>query len=503
MKRTVSAMMLFLLILDMLTLAFNIQTVKASGTVYIRADGSIDPPTAPISTVDNVTYTFTGNINDSIVVERSNIIIDGNGYTLQGTGSGTGIDLTYRSNVTVANATIKNFEYGVWLESSNYNSITANNITENNYDGIYLYGSSNTVSGNNITANSGYGIYIDMYSSNNTVSGNTITANSYDGISIEMYSSNNIVTENTITGNNGDGIILYEPSNITVSRNNITNNEYGIFFWWSFDNIISGNNIINNDVGIYLHGSSNNSMTENNIANNGCGIELVASSDNNIYHNNFVNNPYPVYDLSRDHPEVPSSINTWDDGYPSGGNYWSDYEGVDEKSDSNQDQPGSDGVGDTAYAIDVNNTDRYPLIAPINVFDADTWNEVNYYVDVVSNSTISDFYFNPDEGAFLRFSVSGETETGGFCRVTIPKDLLWVEDGWTVYVGDELITDYVIIPHENCTYLYFAYNHTTKIVIIQGTDVIPEFPQPIIQLLLAFATLIATVLLKKKRKTKP
>jgi len=53
-------------------------TVQALGTIYIRADGSIDPPTAPITTVDNVTYTLTGNIYDSIVVERNNTVIDGN-----------------------------------------------------------------------------------------------------------------------------------------------------------------------------------------------------------------------------------------------------------------------------------------------------------------------------------------------------------------------------------------------------------------------------------------
>ena len=61
----------------MLTLAFNIQPVKASGTIYVRADGSIDPPDAPILTVDNITYTFAGNINDSIVVERDNIVLMG------------------------------------------------------------------------------------------------------------------------------------------------------------------------------------------------------------------------------------------------------------------------------------------------------------------------------------------------------------------------------------------------------------------------------------------
>jgi hypothetical protein len=52
--------------------------------------------------------------------------------------------------------------------------------------------------------------------------------------------------------------------------------------------------------------------------------------------------------------------NTWDDGYPSGGNYWSDYVGVDVEMGPNQDLPGSDGLGDTPYNIDASNTDHYP-----------------------------------------------------------------------------------------------------------------------------------------------
>jgi len=56
------------------------------------------------------------------------------------------------------------------------------------------------------------------------------------------------------------------------------------------------------------------------------------------------------------------STNVWDDDYPSGGSYWSDYNGVDVKNGPNQDQPSSDGIGDTPYVIDANNQDRYPLM---------------------------------------------------------------------------------------------------------------------------------------------
>ena len=60
-----------------LTFAFNVQMVAATDTTYVRADGSVYPPTAPIPNADNVSYTFTSNINDSIVVERDNVLIDG------------------------------------------------------------------------------------------------------------------------------------------------------------------------------------------------------------------------------------------------------------------------------------------------------------------------------------------------------------------------------------------------------------------------------------------
>jgi len=129
--------MLTLLILSVFTFAFNVQPVKASGTIYIRANGSIDPLGAPISTIDNVTYTFTGNINDSIVIERSNITINGNGYTLQGSGSGTGF-YWFVSNVTIKNTNIKNFSYGVYIRSSSFNTVSGNTITNNGH-GVHLY----------------------------------------------------------------------------------------------------------------------------------------------------------------------------------------------------------------------------------------------------------------------------------------------------------------------------------------------------------------------------
>ncbi len=242
MKKLFTGALLILLLMCMLTLTFNIDIVKTSGPIYIRIDGSIEG-TTHISTVDDFTYTFNDNINDYIMVERSNIILDGNGYMVQGNGSGIGITLFGESNVTIKNLEIKEIEIGILFYSSSNNTITQNNIVNNNY-GILL-----------------------------------------------LESSNNTITKNNITAHKYDGIVIYESSNNRIALNNFVNNTEQVQFL------------------------------------------------------------FPEY-------------NNWDNGYPSGGNYWSDYSGADVKSGYNQDQPCGDGIGDTAHVINPNNRDNYPLMKP-------------------------------------------------------------------------------------------------------------------------------------------
>ena len=269
--------MLSLILMSVLIYVFNVQLVKKSywawtETIYIRADGSVDPTDAPIFSADNITYSLTDNIagdftqsgSKVIILERDNIVFDGAGYTIQGArGEPRGIFLTGRSNVTIKNTTIKSF-----------------------YIGIHLY-----------------------KSPNNNISGNNMI-------------------------NNELSIVVYNSSKNNISCNNVKNNYYGIFIRYSSSNSISGNNITKNHDGIFLW----------------------ASSNDKFYHNNLIGNTHQVSNYLGD-PSAgyyePPSISTWDDGYPSGGNYWSDYAGLDAKQD---------GIGDTPYIIDEYNKDNYPLM---------------------------------------------------------------------------------------------------------------------------------------------
>ena len=388
-KRIVSGTVLAFLLIGMLTFAFNIQPAKASGTIYIRADGSIDPPDAPISTVDYVTYILTGNISgvNGIVVERSNIIIDGAGHTLQGTGSGTGFYLLNIDNVTITRTNIKGFSNGVYLVHSSNNILFENDITAIENMGIWLrYSSNNTIYKNNVNATINYdGIYLQYSSNFNSISSNNLT-NNRSGVQLSD-SSNNSISGNKIENNNA-GVWLRGSSNYDcIEGNNITaNHEWGILLL-SHYNSIKGNNITASVYGIQLGtifgGSADyNSISENNIIANDIAIAIEVASSNRFYHNNFIDNKWPHFILYG--TNGTSGGNIWDNGYPSGGNYWSSYEDTDQFSGPYQNETGSDGICDTSYILSeydwgghyVGNIDHYPLMGLFSDFAATPENHV-------------------------------------------------------------------------------------------------------------------------------
>jgi parallel beta-helix repeat protein len=307
-------------------------------TIYICSDGSISPSVAPILREGDL-YILTGDINlysvgDGIVIQRDNVTLDGEGHTVHGLSASDskGIYLNGRVNVNIRNIRIVAFYYGVYADSSSGCSFSGDS-TANNEHGFELDSSSNDAFWENSVANNAVGVDLN-YCSNCTFSENNI-ANNGIGIWLDSSSYDNSISGNNLTANNGAGIGLYSSS----------------------DNSVSGNEIANNGDGIYLHFSSNNNVSGNNLtANNNYAICLDSSSNNTIYHNNFMNNTSQAYSSG--------STNVWDDGYPSGGNYWNDYNGMDFCKGQYQNVTGSDGIGDTPYIIDASNQDNYPLMNP-------------------------------------------------------------------------------------------------------------------------------------------
>jgi parallel beta-helix repeat protein len=243
-KNPVYFIIFFAVLVGVLGVSISVHKVQAQYPIIrIKADGSIDPPSANITTSDYISYYFNGSINASILVERNNVTVDGAGFTLQGVDGAYGFNLTNVSNVTIKNVEIKAFERGIWLDTS----------------------SNNTISGNNITAGNGLSIYF-WRSANNTVSGNSITNN---GEGIMLGDSNfNAISGNTVA-NNSEGIRLYDSSNFnTIIGNEITNNHNGIGLDGSSDNKVYHNNFVDNTQQVYFYRSGYVNSWDNEMEGN-------------------------------------------------------------------------------------------------------------------------------------------------------------------------------------------------------------------------------------------
>jgi hypothetical protein len=183
------------------------------------------------------------------------------------------------------------------------------------------------------------------------------------GILIDGSSSKCTVTDCIITS--CDGLWL-DGTQCIISENIFSNDIDGILSvrdGGNGDNLVYRNIIANNKFGIECLnslGSNNIAIAyENNITDNVYGVDCYNSSNNKFYHNNFINN------IRDEYPEKPLNwTQVWDDGYPSGGNYWTDYNGTDTRRGLHQNETGSDGIGDTPFFIDTNNVDNYPLTKP-------------------------------------------------------------------------------------------------------------------------------------------
>jgi parallel beta-helix repeat protein len=226
--------------------------------IYIKSDGSVDPSNSPIQR-DGSVYTLTGDISVGIAVERSNVLINGNGYTFQGNGSGTAFYLQTVENVTIQGVAVQGFNYGFYLHHCNWSTIKGNEISGCR-TGIEV---TQTSCYNRILENTEpTAISIYAHANHIIIAKNDVTTISVTGSDYVTIENNNVAT-NTNTNSSGSpfgeqnyGIYLDNCNNGKLYNNTIERNRYGIYFWHCVNFTLSGNVLRDNDCGIQFKASS-------------------------------------------------------------------------------------------------------------------------------------------------------------------------------------------------------------------------------------------------------
>ncbi len=311
--------------------------------------------------------TFTGNAfhNDGIFL-MGNVISNFNSHTITSDNHVDDLPIYYHKNGN--DVVVDSIPVGQ-LIVVNYTNVVIANLTIGYTDaGIEMaFVDDAIITGSNLSSNEKMGVYV--------------------------YYSVNITVKASDFSHNGVGVRLI-GSNVIVTNNSASSNKYGIQIN-SYEVSVVGNNISGNVGGIRVDNSSALTITDNSVFSNiNFGIRLLGSTNITVYHNNIVNNTIQAVDGA-------GNQNSWDDGYPSAGNYWSDYMGLDDCSGPNQDNcPDPDGIGDTPYVIDADSQDRYPLMLPVEkAFPrAPSDLQITLSGSALENITLT-WSLSPDDGA--------------------------------------------------------------------------------------------------------
>jgi parallel beta-helix repeat protein len=329
--------------------------------------------------------------------------------------STAGILVGHSKVITIRNNVISNCSYGAFIEHSTFIDIDKNVLLTCTQGSYILYASMANFTNNRFEVDD-VGI-LSFYSDTCIMHNNTMNYGGVqlNGFTLQHWNTHTIDVSNTV---NGRPIRYYKNKNdLTVELNAaqvILANCNGVD--------LVGQNISGVKPGIEIAYTSNANIYGNTLSHCGLGVSCDNSTLNTIYHNNFISNSHNAWS---------NTPNTWDNGPSSGGNYWSNYVGVDANHD---------GFGDTNYSISNTswqNVDRYPLMAqythPFNLSPPaivlvsplnGSALRPGRPIDVsILGANVSSVVLSVDGGAFSGFpapyNVSTTSWTEGFHNVTV------------------------------------------------------------------------------------
>ena len=329
------------------------------------------------------------DLGQLIVVDSTNVSID----NVSADHADVGLELAHVQRASVQNS---NFSYngqGVFVTNSSDILFAHDSVwfTNRSYlplvpakgSGIHVASSRNvTVSLSDLSRNEGAAVFVDRPSENVTVSDSALVNNT---VAIQVSSLYGLTMTRDRFERNSAAVIVTDSTDVAVQDSKIERSVWSSADFQSVTNLtIIGNRIAanagpfcvrsnhimtiaNNDfesnqgAGLCMDSSFDANITGNLFENNTAGGIQVYDSEGirtfrNAFADNYVHGTSQVYDSS-------PNPNAWDDGYPHGGNFWSNYRGADQCSGPGQDVcNGPDGIGDTPYPIQVLGVDRYPLM---------------------------------------------------------------------------------------------------------------------------------------------
>jgi parallel beta-helix repeat protein len=233
--------------------------------------GAIRPAmsiTAAIACGDQITTDLTVEndltcAGDALVVMADGITLNLNGHTITGDGSGIGIELRGRTDVTIKGGTVRNFLTGIFVNTSTGVVIKDNGFTQNR-EGVFFAGSSG-----------------------NVVKGNVAWQNLLRGIMVRptgtgVQSTDNEFVDNVLTDNPSGILVFGQPGN-TYKGNTISGSTVGaldLTGGGATGNLFKENLLTGSAAGIkFGPGYTGNQFIGNSLVANTCGLQGTTASN--------------------------------------------------------------------------------------------------------------------------------------------------------------------------------------------------------------------------------
>lgn len=336
-----------------------------SGTwaVYAVESSTPRPPKSYIGVVlENNTFR-----NEGVYMNKNNA------WFINNTFLGVGIQFGYAHNQELHGNSFVNTTFGVPAGYA-YRDIVADPLPW----GEIFYADSYTITPDNLIDGQPIRFYsmCDNLTVDGVSAGLVIVWNCRDVLVTNLSMDTNAggvqldgVSRGAVVGNHvvgGTGIGLWGADHVVVAANTVEAASVGIGASYSNNVSVTRNRVVGSQyTGIAASLARDVLITENHVEGKG-GPQIGAQMTTrlSVHTNNIIGSG----ELARADTSVRPIDTQFDGGYPTGGNYWSNYTGVDQCSGAAQDVcTGGDGFGDDPQPVPSAFNDNYPLMAPLNL----------------------------------------------------------------------------------------------------------------------------------------